>query len=66
MLCPAKSRASFLTNVVVNVKMVIEFQSRVDELPDTHVRGPRARLAGLVNELVRSAEVVVLFVLLAR
>ena len=31
---------SLLTNVVMEVEMVTEFEANVDELPNTHVRGP--------------------------
>lgn len=46
-----RSAASPLrTDAVMDFKMTTEVQTSVEELPDTHVRGPRARFAGPVQE----------------
>ena len=37
---PMPLSRSLLTNVVMEVEMVTEFEANVDELPNTHVRGP--------------------------
>ena len=49
------------TNVVMKVEMVAELEADVDELPNAHVRGPGAGLAGPIHELVGATEIVVLF-----